>query len=165
MQPGLSGKTTRKIVDPPVGQSGHVAHTEHMGTPRVQVGVDLASVGAVRTSIERFGDRYLRRCYTDHELATTQGREQARAASLAARFAAKEATVKALGAGSTAFDWRSIEVQRRPDGGCRVALYGALATMAHQEGIEALSVALTHEGDMAAAVVVALRSSDGDEEE
>jgi holo-[acyl-carrier protein] synthase len=122
----------------------------------VRVGVDLASIEAVRLSIERFGDRYTRRCFTDHEIATSSGGPEVMAASLAARFAAKEATVKALAAGREAFDWRSIEIRRRPDGGCAVALHGAPAELAARQGVSELSVALTHEGPLAAAVVIAL---------
>lgn len=122
----------------------------------VRVGVDITSIEAVRVALDRFGDRYLRRCFTEHEIESSPGSPGVRASSLAARFAGKEATVKALGAGGEAFDWRSAEIRRRRDGGCSVALHGVLAEVADREGLEDISVALTHEDAIAAAVVVAL---------
>lgn len=127
-----------------------------MATTMLRVGVDLTSIEDIRASIERFGDRYLRRCFTEHELVSSAGCPEVRAASLAARFAAKEATVKALAAGNEAVDWRAIEIRRRVDGGCGVLLHGTLAELAERQGITDLAVSLTHEGPMAAAVVIAL---------
>jgi holo-[acyl-carrier protein] synthase len=129
----------------------------------VRVGVDLASIAAVRASIERFGDRYTHRCFTDREVEACSGSPEVRAASLAARFAAKEATVKALRAGPYGFDWRSVEILRQPDGGCAIALHGSLAELAARDGVGELSVSLTHEGAVAAAVVVALCEPTGHE--
>ena len=77
-----------------------------------------------------------------------------RAASLAARFAAKEATIKVLRPEGHQPDWRSVEVRRDPNGWCTLALTGHAAALAEQAGIADLAVSLTHEGDVAAAVVV-----------
>jgi holo-[acyl-carrier protein] synthase len=79
-----------------------------------------------------------------------------RAASLAARFAAKEATIKVLRPVGHQPDWRSVEVRRHSEGWCTMALSGHAAALADQAGIAELAVSLTHEGDVAAAVVVAL---------
>ncbi|MCU1373505.1 MAG: Holo-[acyl-carrier-protein] synthase [Actinomycetia bacterium] len=123
---------------------------------RIRVGADLLRVGEVAASIERFGDRYLRRLFTDHELASSHGAPE----RLAARFAAKEATVKVLRPADAQPDWRSIEVRRDASGACHLALSGTAAAMAAAAGITDLAVSLTHERDLAAAVVVAIVEED-----
>jgi holo-[acyl-carrier protein] synthase len=120
------------------------------------------SIHQVAESVESFGPRYLGRVYTDHELGSCRGEPTVRAASLAARFAAKEATIKVLRPTGYQPDWRSMEVQRHAGGWCTMALSGHAAALAEQAGIAELSVSLTHEGDIAAAVVVALCRSDAD---
>ena len=122
----------------------------------LRVGADVVSVHQVEESVARFGPRYLERVYTQHELESSVGRPPVRAASLAARFAAKEATIKVLRPTGHQPDWRSVEVRRHADGWCTMALSGHAATLADQAGIAELAVSLTHEGDVAAAVVVAL---------
>ena len=126
----------------------------------IRVGVDLAMVDDVAASVERFGDRYLRRVYTDHELACCEGEGSVAAAGLAARFAAKEATIKVLRPVDDAPDWRSIEIQRIEGGAAELRLSGAADELAAAAGITKLSVSMTHEGDVAAAVVVALVDDD-----
>jgi len=128
----------------------------------VRVGTDLVSVGQVAESVARFGDRYVDRIYTAHEISCCRGTPAVVAAGLAARFAAKEATVKVLRSVGHQPDWRSIEVRREPAGWCRLSLSGEAARMAEEQGISELAVSLTHEGPMAAAVVVAVCA--GDEE-
>jgi holo-[acyl-carrier protein] synthase len=120
------------------------------------VGTDIATVGQVSESIARFGDRYLRRIYTEHEIASCTGPPPAAAAGLAARFAAKEATIKVLRPVGHHPDWRSMEVRRDPGGWCAMSLSGHAAILAEEAGIAELAVSLTHEGGLAAAVVVAL---------
>jgi holo-[acyl-carrier protein] synthase len=128
-----------------------------MGTgTALRVGSDVVSVHQVAESVARFGSRYLERIYTRHELESSVGGTQVRAASLAARFAAKEATLKVLRPVGHQPDWRSVEVRRHAGGWCTMALSGHAAVLADQAGIAELAVSLTHEGDVAAAVVVAL---------
>jgi holo-[acyl-carrier protein] synthase len=122
----------------------------------LRVGADVVSVQQVEESVAQFGSRYLERVYTQHELESSVGRPPVRAASLAARFAAKEATFKVLRPVGHQPDWRSVEVRRHPSGWCTMALSGHAAVLADQAGIAELAVSLTHEGDIAAAVVVAL---------
>jgi holo-[acyl-carrier protein] synthase len=122
----------------------------------LRVGADVVSVHQVEESVARFGSRYLERVYTQHELESCVGRTPVRAASLAARFAAKEATLKVLRPPGHQPDWRSVEVRRHSGGWCTMALSGHAAALADQAGIAELAVSLTHEGDVAAAVVVAL---------
>ena len=123
---------------------------------RVLVGVDLTRVAEVAASIERFGDRYLRRLFTEHELASCHGHPDTVAAGLAARFAAKEATIKVLKPVAARPEWRSMEVHRAASGACEMRLTDTAARRAAELGITDLAVSLSHEGDLAAAVVVAL---------
>jgi holo-[acyl-carrier protein] synthase len=125
----------------------------------LRVGADVVSVQQVEESVARFGSRYLERIYTQHELESSVGRAPVRAASLAARFAAKEATLKVLRPVGHQPDWRSVEVRRHPSGWCTMSLSGHAAVLADQAGIAELAVSLTHEGDVAAAIVVALCGS------
>jgi holo-[acyl-carrier protein] synthase len=122
----------------------------------IRVGSDVLSVQHVAESVARFGDRYLQRVYTEHEICSATGSPPERAARLAARFAAKEATIKVLRPVGHQPDWRSIEVRRHAEGWCTMALSGHAAALAEQAGITDLAVSLTHEADVAAAVVVAL---------
>ncbi len=134
-------------------------HSEAAGAPappRVLVGVDLTRVAEVAASIERFGDRYLQRLFTEHELASCHGHPDTVAAGLAARFAAKEATIKVLKPEAARPEWRSMEVHRAPSGACEMRLTDGAARRAAELGITDLAVSLSHEGDLAAAVVVAL---------
>lgn len=119
-----------------------------------RVGVDLASVAEVERSLRHFGDRYARRLFTDHELASVAGSDDP-AASLAARFAAKEAVIKVLEPSGSRPAWRDIEVRRRRNGACRLRLHGRAASLAHARGIAGMSVSLSHEAGLAVAVVAA----------
>lgn len=118
----------------------------------VRVGVDVLAVDEVADSVERFGERYLRRVYTDHERASCAGAPS----GLAARFAAKEAALKVLRPTGARPDWRSIEVVRQPEGACDIRLHGTAARLADDAGLGPLAVSLTHDAGVAAAVVVAL---------
>lgn len=128
----------------------------------IRVGADVTAVDQVAESVTRFGARYLERIYTPHEIDSCVGELPVRAASLAARFAAKEATIKVLRPAGHQPDWRSVEVRRDRNGWCTLALTGHAAALAEQAGIADLAVSLTHEGDMAAAVVVALCHSEAE---
>ncbi len=131
----------------------------------IRVGTDVVAVRQVADSVARFGTRYLQRVYTEHEINSCTGSPPVRAAGLAARFAAKEAPIKVLRPVGHQPDWRSVEVRRDPRGWCTMALSGHAAALADQAGIGDLAVSLTHEGDVAAAVVVALCRSGTDSAE
>jgi holo-[acyl-carrier protein] synthase len=121
----------------------------------LRVGIDLVGVRTVREALAEHGERYLRRVYTDGEIADCGGLEQPDPLRLAARFAAKEAALKALRVGDAAVPWTAIEVVRGAGGAPELALHGAAAELAARAGIGELAVSLTHEGEHAAAVVVA----------
>jgi holo-[acyl-carrier protein] synthase len=117
-------------------------------------GTDLIEIARIQQSIDRFGDRFLARLFTPAEIAYCQRKKNA-AESFAARFAAKEATAKALGTGiSHGVTWLEIEVTREPSGKPGVKLLGRAATRARNLGITRTSLSLTHSRDVALAVVI-----------
>ncbi len=119
----------------------------------ITVGLDLVDGEEIERSLARYGDRYLKRIYTAQERAES-GRDPKR---LAARFAAKEATMKALGRADEGIAWTSIEVRRDVDRRPRIELTGGAAELARRLGVTSLELSLTHEADRAAAVVLAWR--------
>jgi holo-[acyl-carrier protein] synthase len=122
----------------------------------LRVGLDLTSVAEVEDSVARFGDRYVRRIFTNHEIESCSREGGVASEGLAARFAAKEATIKVLRPSQAQPDYRSIQVRRHPDGWCEIELAGTAAELAEAEGVRHLALSLTHEAGMAAAVVVAV---------
>lgn len=125
----------------------------------IRVGVDLCAIEDVAFAVDRFGSRYTERVYTTDEIAYCDAGADRRTERFAARFAAKEATLKALRLGEDGLDWRSIEVVRQPAGWCEIRLSGAMAELARRSGVQSLALSLTHEQGLAAAVVVAAVSS------
>jgi holo-[acyl-carrier protein] synthase len=116
----------------------------------------------VRESISEHGDHYLTRVYSErevHDCTTSAGLDAER---LAARFAAKEATLKVLRPGDVGIPWPAIEVLRDPDGWVGLELAGAAAKLGAEAGITELELSITHEGGFAAAVVVAICASETD---
>jgi holo-[acyl-carrier protein] synthase len=121
-----------------------------------RVGIDLASVGAVRDSIDRHADRYLERIYTEAELRDCGAPGEIDAERLASRFAVKEAAMKVLRpSADDAVPWSTIEVHRDPIGTIDLELSGRAAELARDAGISGFEASLTHEADFAAAVVIA----------
>jgi holo-[acyl-carrier protein] synthase len=116
----------------------------------MRVGIDLVGTEEVAAAVADHGDRYLRRIYTRHEREDCASDPQ----RLAARFAAKEATMKALGRGDEPLPWQSIGVRRDAEGRPSLELSGAAAALAHERSVSAMSLSLTHEGSLAAAVVL-----------
>ncbi len=114
------------------------------------IGIDIIEIKRVAHSMERFGDRFLRRVYTERELAYCQGR----VSSLAARWAAKEAVSKALGTGIGDVSWQEIEIINNQRQCPSVRLYGAAADLATQMGITSFAISLSHAKDYAVAFVV-----------
>lgn len=121
----------------------------------IRVGIDLVSVDCVRESIRTHADRYLQRIYTDGELRDCQTAEGVAPERLAARFAAKEAAIKVLRPAGEGVPWRSIELRRHPSGWTELELSGRAQALAAEAGVGDLAVSLTHDGDYAAAAVVA----------
>jgi holo-[acyl-carrier protein] synthase len=123
---------------------------------KLATGVDLVQVDEVQEALAMFGDRYLFRVFTAHEVACSTGEGVVQARHLAARFAAKEAAMKVLGPSDRLPSWRSIEVHQEASGRCWLQLSGHAAELASREQLNKFSVSLSHEGNLAVAVVFAL---------
>lgn len=117
------------------------------------VGLDLVAVERIRRLRERHGERFLRRVFTDAEAQACLTRADP-APSLAARFAAKEAGMKALGTGwGGGVGWLDLEVVGEPGTVPRLVLRGRAAELAGARGVGAVHLSLTHDAGVAAAVV------------
>ena len=125
---------------------------------RMSVGIDLVQTSRIAASLDRFGERFLRRIFTPAEIAYVTAEPGLTAERCAARFAAKEAAFKALELPEPSFGWRQIEVMRQKSGACQLQLHGATRDAAQSAGIAELAVSLSHEGDYATAVVLAVRN-------
>lgn len=118
------------------------------------LGVDVVEVARIRRARQRHGARFLERVYTSREIADCQGRADPDE-GFAARFAAKEAALKALGTGwSGEVALTDAEVRVGPSGAPSLALHGGAARRARELGAQSFWVSLTHTRETAAAVVV-----------
>jgi holo-[acyl-carrier protein] synthase len=118
----------------------------------LRTGVDLIELGRIESVIQRYGKRFLKRVFTARELEEVGDNP----ASLAARFAAKEAVAKALGTGIGEVGWQEIEVLRGPARQPNLLLSGRAASLAEKLRLETWSLSLTHDQTQAIAVVVAI---------
>jgi holo-[acyl-carrier protein] synthase len=114
-------------------------------------GVDLIEIERVQTTIGRYGKRFLERVFTVQELAEVGNNT----ASLAARYAAKEAVAKALGTGIGPIAWREIEILHGPARQPLLHLHGEAQKLASEMGLDAWSVSLSHTQTHAIALAVA----------
>jgi holo-[acyl-carrier protein] synthase len=115
----------------------------------LEVGIDLVEIDRIESLLRRYGARFLNRVYTEREIGDCGGRAE----SLAARFAAKEAVMKALGTG--AMDLKDIEVTREPGKRPRVALHGRALVRGNVLHLRSIALSLTHSRTTAAAFVTA----------
>ncbi len=122
------------------------------GSGPIAAGVDIIEIARIERTLADFGERFLQRVYTENERA----RYAARPAELAARFAAKEATSKALGTGIRGIRWREMEILSNRRGKPVLVLHGAAAERAATLGLVAFDVSLTHSRTDAMAFVVGL---------
>ncbi len=122
--------------------------------PVIANGFDLIDIRRLRKTVDRFGERFLKRCFTPDEASFCFTKRDP-VPGLAARYAAKEAISKALGTGiAHGITWRDIEITRKPGEIPRVHLHGeALKQFARQGGMT-IHVSLTHEKHLAGAVVL-----------
>ena len=114
------------------------------------VGVDIIEIERIERALEKFGARFLGRVYTPLEAAFCRGR----VSELAARFAAKEAVMKALGTGARGVAWREIEVLPNHRGKPLVYLHRRAAKRAERIGLTALDISMSHSREFAVAFVV-----------
>jgi holo-[acyl-carrier protein] synthase len=120
----------------------------------VGTGVDLAEVPRIRASVERYGRRFVERIFTAAEIAYVE-RKANRFERYAARFAAKEAGMKAIGTGwRRGVRWQDFEVANLPSGKPTLRLYGVAAEVAAGLKVRVVSLSLTHTAELAMAHVI-----------
>ncbi len=120
----------------------------------VGIGTDLAEVTRIERSISRFGSRFLDRIYTSREQRYCSSKANSNE-RFAARFAAKEAGMKAIGTGwNFGVRWVDFEVTNEPSGRPTLALSGVAKNFAERLGGKRISLSLTHTAEMAFAVVI-----------
>ena len=118
------------------------------------IGVDLVENVRIEHSLERFGERFLKRVFTPGEIEYSQSMKYP-ARHLAARFAAKEAVSKAFGTGiGKAMGWKDIDVRRKPSGEPFVVLEGGAKNLAETRGVKAVWITLSHTEHHAMAMIV-----------
>jgi holo-[acyl-carrier protein] synthase len=122
----------------------------------IRVGLDLIAVDTVAATLRgSHREHYLQRVYTEREVDDCRGPSgRIEPERLAARFAAKEATIKALPGAGEEVRLTTIEVRSEPSGEVRLELSGRAADLAREAGITELALSLTHEAGFAAATVV-----------
>ena len=126
------------------------------------IGVDLVRIPRMREVIARWEDRFLRRVFTDGEIAYCRARRDP-AQHFAARFAAKEAGLKALGTGlRLGINWRELEVQRERGQAPTLVLSGRSREIGLRRGGRRMLLALTHDGDYALAQAMLVDDDDSD---
>lgn len=128
-------------------------HSEREGA--IAVGIDIIEIARIERTYRDFGERFLNRVFTERERERYRGRVN----ELAARFAAKEATSKALGTGIIGVRWREMEVLPNRRGKPILILHGQAAQRARQLGLTHFSVSLTHSRTDAMAFVVAVNGT------
>jgi len=120
----------------------------------VGTGIDIAEVPRIRRAIERFGDRFVHRIFTAGEIRYCDSKAN-RMERYAARFAAKEAAMKALGTGwNHGVRWRDCEVARMPGGRPTIAFHGVAAEWATRMGVKNAALSISHTAEQAIAQVI-----------
>jgi holo-[acyl-carrier protein] synthase len=114
------------------------------------IGTDIIEIARIRQAIDRWGERFLSRIYTEPEL-NLYGQSPH---SLADRFAGKEAVMKLLGAKGKGMKWQDIETLAHPDGRPLIKLYGRAQSAANNLGIKEIDVSLAHSRDYAIAAAI-----------
>jgi holo-[acyl-carrier protein] synthase len=120
----------------------------------VGIGLDLSEIDRIEAAIARHGAPFLERIYTPREVQYCESRKN-KFERYAARFAAKEAGMKALGTGwRLGVRWRDIEVTNAPGGKPALHLSGAAREIADRLGVKNISLSITHSGNLAVAQVI-----------
>lgn len=117
----------------------------------LKTGIDIIEIKRIQTALDRHGERFLKRVFTEKEILECRGRANA----LAVRFAAKEAAAKALGTGIGPIAWREVETLHKWSGEPYLVLHGSADIIARKAGLGVWAVSLSHSQDNAIAVVVA----------
>jgi len=114
------------------------------------IGTDIIEIARIKRVLGRWGTRFLHRVYTDAEISQCR----MRLPSLAARFAGKEATLKALGTQTSGISWKDIEILSDPTGKPMVNLHGQAQLQTDYLQLENLAISLSHSREYALAVVI-----------
>ena len=118
------------------------------------IGIDVAEVDRIREAIERHGDRFISRIYTAAEIAYVE-RKANRFERYAARFAAKEAGMKAIGTGwKGGVRWQDFEVSNLPSGRPTLQFHGEAARVAGKLGVRNIALSITHTAAQGVAIVI-----------
>ena len=123
----------------------------------VSCGNDIVKISRVKNSIEKIGEAFIKRVYTEEEVSYCESRRMCKFQSYAVRFAAKEAVYKALSpVNDEKATWKDIEIIREKNGKPKVYLKGFLKEYAKNQGIvdEKIDISLSHDDDFAIATVV-----------
>ena len=124
------------------------------------IGVDIVDISRIQGLLDRYGERFLRRVYTEAETAYAMGGANS-AERLAGRFAVKEAMMKAIGTGkSQGILWRDVETVRGRFGKPEVRLHGQARKWAKELGGGAAHASITHDGGKAVAFVILEKAGD-----
>ena len=126
----------------------------------IGVGVDLVSIERIDRVYKKYPERFLMRIFTDGELASFKERGS-NLASLATRFAAKEAVLKAIGCGIGPAALKEVEIITSPGKQPQVKLLAAALNLAGERGINAFSLSMTHEPPFACAIAAAYQNKEG----
>src|SRR5262250_2317073 len=120
----------------------------------VGTGIDIAEVPRIREALDRYGERFLKRVFTEGEIQYCESKAN-RVERYAARFAAKEAGMKAIGTGwNHGVRWRDLEVSRKPGGRPTLLLHGKAEEFAAKLGGSHVALSLTHTAEQAMAQVI-----------
>ena len=114
------------------------------------VGVDIVEIKRIESAVNRGGERFLRRVYTEAELKTCRDK----LSSLASRFAAKEAVMKVLGTGGISIAWNEVEILTSDDGRPSVRLHGRALNKARELDLSEVSISLSDSKEYAVAVAI-----------
>lgn len=114
------------------------------------IGIDIIEIARIQKAIERWGEGFLHRLYTEPELRLCRKKPS----RLAGRFAGKEAVMKALGTGAKGISWREIEILAEPSGKPVVNLYGKAQDKADELGLDKLAISLSDSKEYAIALVI-----------
>ena len=119
--------------------------------PIICTGIDIIEIDRIQNVLSQYGNRFLNKIFTPDEIQYCRGRSP----NLAGRFAAKEATMKALKTGARGVSWKDIEVIRASYGAPSIKLYNRALARSESLGVSSLSISFSHSRDYAVASVIA----------
>ena len=117
---------------------------------QIHSGIDIIEIARIKNVLTKHPKRFLEKIFTEYEINYCRGRST----QLAARFAAKEAAMKALGTGVRGVGWKEIEVQRLPSGKPYIKLHGRANERAKFIGVEKIELSISHSKELATAMVI-----------